>query len=78
MSPDSRNRRTGEQLGLGKSVPEALAMLNGRVCAGLETIHICEMFEKNYGLRLPIMCALRDLAEGVIDRKTCLEHMLFG
>lgn len=78
MSPDSRNRRTGEQLGRGKTVPEALAMLNGRVCAGLETIHICEMFEKNYGLSLPIMCALRDLAEGKIDRKKCLDQMLFN
>ncbi len=78
MSPDSRNRRTGEQLGLGKTVAEALKMLNGRVCAGLETIHICEMFEKNHSVKLPIMCALRDLAEGKIDRESCLNLMLFG
>ncbi len=75
MSPDSRNRRTGEQLGLGKPLGEALAMLNGRVCAGIETIRICRMFEKDYSLKLPIMTALCDLAEGKIDRKTCLEHM---
>ena len=75
MSPDSRNRRTGEQLGLGKPLNEALAMLNGRVCAGIETIRICRMFEKDYSLKLTIMTALCDLAEGKIDRATCLEHM---
>lgn len=75
MSPDSRNRRTGEQLGKGASVEAALAALNGRVCAGLETIQICRMFEKN-GLKLPIMSTLCDLSEGKIDRATCLKRML--
>ena len=76
MSPDSRNRRTGEQLGRGKSVAEALAALKGRVCAGLETIQICRMFKEQYGLNLPIMTALCDLSENKIDRQTCLKHML--
>ena len=75
MSPDSRNRRTGEQLGRGSTVEAALAALNGRVCAGLETIQICRMFEKN-GLHLPIMSTLCDLSEGKIDRQTCLNRML--
>ena len=75
MSPDSRNRRTGEQLGRGATVEAALAALNGRVCAGLETIQICRMFEKN-GLQLPIMSTLCDLSEGKIDRETCLKRML--
>lgn len=76
MSPDSRNRFAGEQLGLGKTVEEAVKMLNGRVSAGLETIQICRMFEKDYSLHLPIMSSLCDLTEGKIDRKTCLEKML--
>ena len=75
MSPDSRNRTTGERLGAGMSVAEALKRLNGRVCAGLETIQICRMFEKMQ-IKLPIMSALCDLSEGKIDRRTCLKHML--
>jgi len=75
MSPDSRNRRTGEQLGTGKNLKDALAMLNGRVCAGIETIQICRMFKKDYGLSLPIMTALCNLAEGKIDCPTCLKHI---
>lgn len=75
ISPDSRNRRTGEQLGKGKSVPEALAALNGRVCAGLETIRICRMFE-SLNVSLPIMTALCDLSEGKIDRQECLKRLL--
>ncbi len=76
MSPDSRNRRTGEQLGRGATVEQALAALKGRVCAGLETIQICRMFEEKYALKLPIMSSLCDLSEGKIDRETCLRHML--
>ncbi len=75
MSPDSRNRRTGEQLGLGKNLSDALSMLNGRVCAGIETIQICKMFAKDYSLHLPIMSALCDLSEGKISRQECLERI---
>lgn len=75
ISPDSRNRRTGEQLGMGKSVQEALKALNGRVCAGLETIRICRMFEK-LNVKLPIMTALCDLSEGKITREECLRRLL--
>lgn len=77
ISPDSRNRRTGEQLGMGKSVAEALAALNGRVCAGLETIRICRMFQ-NMNVKLPIMTALCDLSEGKITRDECLSRLLNG
>lgn len=76
MSPDSRNRTTGQYLGEGKSVEEAKAMLKGRVCAGLETIQICRMFENLHHVRLPIMTALCDLTEGKIDRRQCLAQML--
>lgn len=76
MSPDSRNRRTGEELGKGASVEDALASLKGRVCAGLETIQICKMFEQEYALKLPIMQSLCELSEGKIDRETCLKRML--
>ena len=76
MSPDSRNRTTGERLGEGMSAEEAKSALNGRVCAGLETIQICKMFEKHYHLKLPIMQSLCALAEGKIDTNQCLERML--
>lgn len=76
ISPDSRNRTTGQYLGEGKSADEAKAMLKGRVCAGLETIQICRMFENLHHVRLPIMTALCDLAEGKIDRRQCLAQML--
>ena len=75
ISPDSRNRTTGEHLGRGLSVPEALKLLKVRVCAGLETIQICRMFEKS-NVKLPIMTALCDLSEGKIDRYECLAHIL--
>ena len=75
ISPDSRNRTTGEHLGKGLSVPEALKLLKGRVCAGLETIQICRMFEK-LNVKLPIMTALCDLSEGKIDRERCLHRIL--
>ncbi len=76
MSPDSRNRTTGERLGRGMSVEDAKRALNGRVCAGLETIQICRMFEKMYHVKLPIMSALCDLSEAKIDRQECLKKML--
>jgi len=76
MSPDSRNRTTGERLGAGMSAEEAKARLGGRVCAGLETIQICRMFEDARHVPLPIMTALCDLSEGKIDRETCLKNML--
>lgn len=76
MSRDSRNRTTGENLGRGYSADEAKKMLNGRVCAGLETIRICRMFEQNYHVELPIMTALCDLSEGLIGREECLKRML--
>ena len=75
ISPDSRNRTTGEHLGRGLSVPEALKLLKGRVCAGLETIQICRMFEK-LNVKLPIMTALCDLSEGKINRQECLARIL--
>ncbi len=76
MSPNSRNRSTGERIGQGYSVDEAVAMLNGRVCAGLETIQICKMFEQLHGVELPIMHSLCMLTESKIDRETCLKRML--
>ncbi len=76
MSRDSRNRRTGEELGRGLSAEEAKAKLNGRVCAGLETIQICRMFENMHHVKLPIMTALCDLSEGKLSRSECLERML--
>lgn len=76
MSPDSRNRRTGEQLGRGLDAEAAKAKLNGRVCAGLETIQICRMFDKLYHVKLPIMTALCDLSEGKLTREECLSRML--
>ena len=76
MSPDSRNRTTGERLGRGMTADAAVAELKGRVCAGLETIQICRMFENSYHVNLPIMTALCDLSEGRIDCQTCLSRML--
>lgn len=76
MSPDSRNRTTGERLGRGMTVEDAKKALNGRVCAGLETIQICRMFESLYHLRLPVMESLCDLVEGKISREDCLRQML--
>ncbi|MDY6068916.1 MAG: NAD(P)H-dependent glycerol-3-phosphate dehydrogenase [Opitutales bacterium] len=76
MSPDSRNRSTGERMGMGYSAAEAVKMLNGRVCAGLETIQICKMFESVYGVDLRIMGSLCLLSEGKISREDCLKRML--
>jgi len=76
MSPDSRNRRTGEELGKGLDAQTAQGKLNGRVCAGLETIQICRMFESLHHVKLPIMTALCDLSEGKISREECLSKML--
>ena len=70
-----RQRRAGEHLGKGLSVEEALKLLKGRVCAGLETIQICRMFEK-LNVKLPIMTALCDLSEGRITREECLAKIL--
>lgn len=76
MSPDSRNRRTGEELGKGLDAESAQKKLNGRVCAGLETIQICRMFENLHHVKLPIMTALCDLSEEKISREECLKRML--
>lgn len=76
MSPDSRNRTTGERLGRGMNAEQAKLELKGRVCAGLETIQICRMFENMYHIDLPIMKSLCDLSEGKISADECLKNML--
>ena len=78
VPPKRRVNLTTERVKRGMSAAEAVAELKGRVCAGLETIQICRMFENSYHVRLPIMTALCDLSEGKIDVHTCLNNMLSG
>ncbi len=53
MSPQSRNRYVGEQLGRGRILPEILAEMN-MVAEGVKTAETAMVLAERYGLSLPI------------------------
>ncbi len=53
ISPQSRNRHVGEQLGKGRRLDEILAEM-GQVAEGVKTVHAAVALADRYGLAMPI------------------------
>jgi glycerol-3-phosphate dehydrogenase (NAD(P)+) len=69
LSEHSRNRRLGEYLGRGASLPEAEAALNGRVAEGIQTTKALLEIKTAFHLETPIVETLhRVLFEGLPAR----------
>jgi len=63
ISPQSRNRYLGEQLGLGRSVADILAEM-GQVAEGVKTVHSAVELADRFGLGMPITRAIHRVVTG--------------
>jgi glycerol-3-phosphate dehydrogenase (NAD(P)+) len=69
ISPQSRNRHVGEQLGRGRRLDEILAEM-GQVAEGVKTVHAAVALSDRYGLAMPIT---RTIHRVVTDQITAAE-----
>jgi glycerol-3-phosphate dehydrogenase (NAD(P)+) len=65
MSPHSRNRHVGEQLGLGRSLDEILADMN-MVAEGVKTASIVHELSQQYHVTMPIAESIHGVVTGAI------------
>ena len=65
MSPHSRNRRVGEQLGLGRSLDEILGEMT-MVAEGVRTAHTVMTLAQRYGVEMPISETIHRVVTGEI------------
>lgn len=76
-SPLSRNRRVGEELAKGRSLPEALAGLDDQVAEGVETTGAALLLARRLGVEMPITEALsRFLFEGLDPRRALMDLLV--
>ncbi len=73
MSPQSRNRHVGEQLGAGKPIDEIIAAMN-QVAEGVKASSVIMEFADEYGLNMPIA---REV-DGVINHGSTVEQAYRG
>ncbi len=66
MSPHSRNRRVGEQLGRGRPLDDILAEMH-MVAEGVKTAELVLDLAERYGLDLPICRAINQVVRGEIE-----------
>lgn len=65
ISPQSRNRYVGEQLGRGRALDEILAEM-GQVAEGVRTVHAAVALADRYGLAMPITRTIHRVVTGEI------------
>jgi glycerol-3-phosphate dehydrogenase (NAD(P)+) len=63
MSPHSRNRHVGEQLGLGRSLEEVLGEMR-MVAEGVKTVSTVVDLADEHGLEMPIARTIHDVVSG--------------
>ena len=63
VSPQSRNRHVGEQLGLGRSLDEVLGEMR-MVAEGVKTVSTVVELADQHGLHLPIARTIHDVVNG--------------
>jgi glycerol-3-phosphate dehydrogenase (NAD(P)+) len=66
MSPQSRNRHVGEQLGLGRSLGEILAEMN-MVAEGVKTANTAIELAARHGIEMPICRVIKQVLDGEIS-----------
>ena len=63
MSPQSRNRHVGEQLGRGRSLEEVVGEMR-KVAEGVKTASTVVELAEQHGLDLPIATTIHDVVSG--------------
>lgn len=66
MSPHSRNRYVGEQLGRGRTLDDILDEMH-MVAEGVKTARITRVFAERYGLDLPICRSVEAVVDGKLN-----------
>jgi glycerol-3-phosphate dehydrogenase (NAD(P)+) len=77
MSPQSRNRYVGEQLGLGRSLPDVLAGMR-MVAEGVRTASTVVELADQFGLSMPISRTIHDVVSGRIEAADAYRGLLRG
>ena len=75
MSPQSRNRYVGEQLGKGRKLAEILAEMN-MVAEGVKTAETVMVLSERHGIAMPICRTIYRVLEGEIDAPTAYAGLL--
>jgi glycerol-3-phosphate dehydrogenase (NAD(P)+) len=77
MSPQSRNRHVGEQLGRGRTLPEILGEMS-MVAEGVKTASLVTELAQQYGVDMPICAAVHAVINGSSDPIGAYSGLLRG
>ena len=75
VSPQSRNRHVGEQLGRGRPLDEILAEM-GQVAEGVKTVHAAVALADRYDLAMPITRTIHRVVTGQITAVEAYDGLL--
>jgi glycerol-3-phosphate dehydrogenase (NAD(P)+) len=75
MSPQSRNRHVGEQLGLGRSLDEVLGEMR-MVAEGVKTVSTVVDLADEHGLEMPIARTIHDVVSGKLKAADAYRGLL--
>lgn len=75
ISPQSRNRHVGEQLGKGRRLDEILAEM-GQVAEGVKTVHAAVALADRYGLAMPITRTIHRVVTGQMTAVEAYDGLL--
>lgn len=75
ISPQSRNRHVGEQLGRGRRLDEILAEM-GQVAEGVKTVHAAVALADRYDLAMPITRTIHRVVTGQITAAEAYDGLL--
>ncbi|HEY7225433.1 MAG TPA: NAD(P)H-dependent glycerol-3-phosphate dehydrogenase [Micromonosporaceae bacterium] len=74
ISPQSRNRHVGEQLGRGRRLDEILAEM-GQVAEGVRTVHAAVALADRHGLAMPIARTIHRVVTGQITAEEAYDGL---
>jgi glycerol-3-phosphate dehydrogenase (NAD(P)+) len=77
VSPQSRNRHVGEQLGRGRPLEEIVREM-GQVAEGVKTAPVVMELADRHGLPMPICAEVAGVVAGFIEPKDAYQGLLFG
>jgi glycerol-3-phosphate dehydrogenase (NAD(P)+) len=75
ISPHSRNRHVGEQLGRGRSLEDILAEM-GQVAEGVKTVYAAIQLADRYDLAMPITRTIHRVITGDITAEHAYDGLL--
>ncbi len=75
ISPQSRNRHVGEQLGRGRRLDDILAEM-GQVAEGVKTVHAAVQLADRHGLAMPITRTIHRVVTGDITAAHAYDGLL--